>query len=336
MRIERWMVPVLFLGAACGADRPRAGDGAPGDEATLPTGPDPCTLVAQSEMESLIGPLAEPPFRVDGSRRPSAGGEGCFYRARDRRNVTVLVDWEDGELGFQMLAGTGSAISDILSGYDPVTDTLEGDWDRVGAAFGQFIALKGRTSVQVDPLGSRIGLEGSARLASIALRRLGSPLEYSGARATLARAEDRPEPRNPCDLVTRAEVEALMGPLKEDPTSSADGSECSFATREEFLGSPVTRTLAVTWRDGFYALGQERAGIEGATSVMAAQMDPDLPTLSQQAVGEQEPWDERITLLGGVVTVVRGDVMLQIAGDGVGGFDEAKALALLRLAARRL
>ncbi len=337
MRIERWAIPALCLGAACGAEGPRAGgDGTSRDMGALPTGPDPCALVAQSEMERLIGSLAEPPFRVDDDRRPDAGGPGCFYRATDRRNVTILVDWEDGELAFQMLAGTGSAITDILSGYDPVTDTLEGDWDRVGAAFGQFIALKGSTSIQVDPLGARIGLEGSAQLVSIAIPRLEAPLDYSGARATLAREEDSSGLRDPCDLVTRTEVEALMGPLKEDPTSSADGSECSYATRQEFLGSPVTRTLTVTWRDGFYALGQERTGIEGATSVMAAQMDPDLPALSQQAVGEQEPWDERITLLGGVIAIVRGDVMLQIAGDGVGGFDEANALALLRLAARRL
>lgn len=337
MRIKRWAVPILLAGAACGTEGSRAGgDGASADVGVMPTGPDPCALVARSEMEGLLGPLAEPPFRVNENRRPDPAGSGCFYRAADRRNVTILVDWEDGELAFRLLAGTGAAITDILSGYDPATDTLEGDWDRVGAAFGQFIILKGPTSIQVDPLGSRIGLGGSARLAAIAIPRLAAPLDYSGARATLDRKGDESVLRDPCDLVTRSEVEALMGPLKEDPTSSADGSECSFATRQDFLGSPVTRTLSVTWEDGFYALGQERAGIEGASSVMAAQIDPDLPTLSQQAVGESEPWDERITLLGGVITVVSGDVMLQIAGDGVGGFDEAKALALLRLAARRL
>jgi hypothetical protein len=104
----------------------------------------------------------------------------------------------------------------------------------------------------------------------------------------------------------------------------------------EFLGSPVTRTLKVEWTDGFHYLGRERIGIEGATKVMEAQLDPDLPALSEQAAGDREPWDERITLLGGVVTVVKGDVLLQIAGDGVEGFDETKALALLRIAARRL
>jgi len=65
-------------------------------------------------------------------------------------------------------------------------------------------------------------------------------------------------------------------------------------------------------------------------------MGTDIPSLGENAAGEKEPWDERITLLGGVVTVVRRDVLLGIAGNGVNGFDEAKALKLLRVAAQRI
>jgi len=340
MRMIRLAVPAVLLWAACGGSgeqgsaADQAADAAASAE--LPPGPDPCSLVSQAEVEALMGPLAEPPFRVDGYRRPKVDGEGCFYRARDRRNVTILVDWEDGEMAFQMLAGTGQAITDVLSGYDPVTDTLEGTWDKVGAPFGQFIVLKGKTSVQVDPLGSRIGLDGAARLASIALRRLESPLGYSGARATLARSEPAPPSRNPCELVNRQEAEALMGPLREDPKPSDDGTECAYITTQEMLGSPVTRTLKVVWTDGFYALGQERTGIAGARKAMETHVDPDIPDLSKESAGEAEPWDERVTLLGGMVTVVRADVALQINGEGFGGFDEPKALAFLRIAAGRL
>lgn len=335
MRMNRWTLGVV-LAAACGG----GGERAPGEQAVqdvaLPPGPDPCSLVSAAEAETVMGPLAEPPFRVDRNREPAVDGEWCFYRARDRRNVAVLVDWEEGEQQFEMLAGTGQAITDILAGYDPATDTLEGEWDRVGAPMGQFIALKGKTAVWVDPLGARIGLGGAARLTTLALRRVGAPLDYSGARATLARAAEPPRSRNPCELVTRAEVEALMGPLKADPHPSEDGTECEFPTIQELFGSPVTRSLKVTWTDGFYAFGQERQGVAGGTRIMAAQVEADLPTLSREAAGEAEPWDERITLLGGLITVVKADVMLQTAGDGVAGFDEAKALALLRIAAGRL
>ena len=322
--------------AACDGPGRSDGEAVTVDEVTIPSGPDPCSLVSASEMEALLGPLAEPPFRVDDDRNPKVEGEGCFYRARDRRNVTLEVDWEDGALSFQMLAGTGQAITDILSGYDPVTDTLDGEWDRVGAPFGRLIALKGTVSVQIDPLGSRIGTGGAARLAALALGRIDAPLEYSGARATLARRETPAPARNPCELVTREEVEALMGPLAGDPRPSADGSECDYPTPHDVFGSQLVRTLTVVWRDGFHAFGQERMAVAGATQIMAAQVDPDLPELSDTTTGASEPWDERITLVGGVVTVVKADVMLQFSGDAIGGFSDARALEMLRIAVRRI
>ncbi len=330
------LLTIMVLGG-CGGSKD---GGTPADSAAAPaaavTGPDPCTLVSQAEMEALIGPLAEPPYRVDSNRRPRPAGEGCFYRARDRRNITIVVDFEDGPLSFRMLAGTGKAVSDILVGYDAETDTLEGKWDQIGGAFGQLIVLKDSVSVQVDPVGSRIGLPGAVRVAALAIGRIGRPLDYDGARATLAHREPEGAARNPCDLVTRAEVEALMGALESNPEPDADRTGCQFATKLEFFGSKVVRTLEVTWTDGFYLLGQEASAIGGAAKIMANQMDADLPRLGQDTVGEAEPWDQRVTLLGGVIRIVKGDVGLQIAGDGLGGFDEAKALALLRLAARRL
>lgn len=338
MRAARILPVVVLLISGCsgtGKEVGSVGETAAA-ESVLPSGPDPCALVSQAEMETLLGPLAEPPFRVDSQRRPKADGEGCFYRALDRRNVTVAVDWEDGEMAFQMMAGTGQAITDILTGYDPATDTLEGNWDKVGAAFGQFLVLKGKTSIQVDPLGSRLGLDGAARVADLAMRRLERPLDYSGARATLARSEDAVRVRNPCELVTRSEAEALMGPLRGDPKPSDDNSECDYVTSEEIFGSPITRTMKVTWNDGFYSFGQERMGVAGATKVMATHMDTDLPSLSEEGAGGDEPWDERMTLVGGLITVVKGDVALQLNGEGVGGFDEKKALAMLRIAVRRL
>jgi hypothetical protein len=69
---------------------------------------------------------------------------------------------------------------------------------------------------------------------------------------------------------------------------------------------------------------------------MAAHMDPDIPSVGENVAGEAEPWDERITLMGGVVTVVKRDVLLRIAGDGLAGFDEVRAESLLRSALGRL
>jgi hypothetical protein len=337
MRIARWTLGLAAAVACGGGGGEKAGEDTEARMDEVPSGPDPCSLISQAEMEALMGPLAEPPYRVNSDRRPTAGGEGCFYRARDRRNVTVLVDWEDGEMAFRMMAGTGANISDILTGYDATTDTLEGNWDKVGAPFGQFMVLKGKTSIQIDPLGSRIGLDGAARLAATAIGRLGAPLDYSGGKATLARKEDAPRTRNPCELVTRQEVEALMGPLLEDPKPSEDGSGCEFRTDKKFLNEPVVRELEVQWTDGFYTLGQERSATGMAVKAMKRHVDEETPdSLSQEAVGEAEPWDERMTLMPGLITVVKNDVLLKIPGDGVFGFDEQKALQLLRIAVGRL
>lgn len=336
MSLRPEILLLVVLSACGGRDRPAAdAETAKDTPAAAPSGPDPCGLVAAAEVEALIGPLAEPPYRVNSDREPKPDGEGCLYRARDRRNVTVIADFEDGPLSFQMMAGTGKAVSDILVGYEAETDTLEGGWDKIGSAFGQLIVLKDSVSVQVDPLGSRIGLAGAVKIAGHAVRRVGAPLAYDGAAATRAHREPDGPSGDPCRLVTRAEAEALMGPLDADPRAASDGSGCEFKTKQEFFGHQVTRKLEVAWRDGFYLLGQEVNGMGGAAKVMANQMDPDLPALGRDTVDRAEPWDQKLTLMG-VVAVVKGDVLLKIGGDGIGGFDEKKALALLRSAVAKI
>ncbi len=317
-----------------------AGSAAPAATAANSTStPDPndaCTLVSQAEMEHYLGPLLEPPYRTK-DRKADPAGSGCLYRAKDLHNVSLEVDREDGEMAFRMLAGTGGKIEEVLAGADVSTDTLQAGWDRVGRAFGQLMALKGKGFVQVDPLGSRLDLPAQVAILKLALGRLEKPLGYDGARAARNRTDPGAKPRNPCSLVTRAEAEALMGKLRADPHPSEDGTDCVFPVDASFMGTPVDQTLGVNWSDGFYSLGRARLSAGMAPKVMAAHgMGSDLPALSQNAAGEKEPWDERMTLLGGVVTVVRRDVLLGIAGNGVNGFDEKKALQLLRLAAQRI
>jgi hypothetical protein len=332
------MAMVLIVG--CGEPAPESADASETEEVqfdeAMPEGNDPCTLVSQSEMEALLGPLAEPPYRVSG-RQPSPDGDGCFYRAVDLRNVTLTADWEDGPMVFRIMGATGGQAEDLLGGRDISADTLEVPWDEVGLSFGHLVALKGDFLVQVDPTGSRIGMREMAHLVDLALSRRDSPLRYDGSKATRNRGRDEVRSGDPCSLLSRAEVEAAMGPLRADPHSSEDGSECVFPLDQEFFGEPADRALEVTWNDGFYLLGQERQALGMAGNAMASFMgDEDMPSLGDVTGGEGEPWDEQITLLGGMVTVVKGDVMLRLAGDGMFGFGEEEALGLLRAAAQRI
>jgi hypothetical protein len=328
--------------AACGGGDSKAGERADQEGAAqasaaevASSGNDPCTLVSRQEMETFMGPLAEPPYRVR-RRHADPTGDGCFYRASDGRNVTLTVDWEDGPMVFKMMGAGGGAVEDILGGRDMSADTLEAPWDEVGLAFGQLVALKGNVSVQLDPLGSRLDLGQMARIVDLAMGRLDTPLRYDGAKAARARRPDDAHSGDPCSLLTRAEVEAAMGALRADPHEAEDGSGCVYPLDMEFFGEPVDRSLEVQWTDGFYALGQERQALGSAAKAMAAYVSgDDTPALGEARTGG-EPWDEQITLLGGVVTVVKHDVLLKMAGEGMGGFDEDKALGLLRAAVARI
>ena len=123
----RGRIPVaLLLGGllACGGGGSK-GEDAKGAEGTASAGgPDPCTLVSESEMAAILGPLGERPYRIDSDRRTDPAGSDCMYRARDGHNIALSVDWEDGELLMRMsgaTAGGQSAAYRILrssTGYD--------------------------------------------------------------------------------------------------------------------------------------------------------------------------------------------------------------------------
>lgn len=317
-------------GAGSKGENPEGAEGA-----ASPGGPDPCALVSEAEMADILGPLGEPPYRIDNSRRADPAGSDCIYRARDGHNIALSVDWEDGEMVMRMTGATAGKAEQVLGTPDVGVDTLEGAWDEVALSFGQFLARKGKTLVQVDPLGARVGQAAVVRIAAMALRRIGSPLSHDGGKAARDRKPD-PAPRNPCSLVTRQEAEGLMGRLRGDPVASADNSECEFPVDAEMFGSPVTNTLTVEWRDGFHSLGQELLATGMASKMMNQEMGGDVPTLGASSSDPQEPWAEMHVLLGGMVTVVKNDVLLKIPGHGVGGFDEEKAKALLRIAVGRL
>ena len=127
-----------------------------------------------------------------------------------------------------------------------------------------------------------------------------------------------------------------MGNLREPPHASEDGTECVFPLAAAFAGTSVDRSLRVQWSDGFYSFGEERQATGMAAKAMAKAMGPDIPAIAESSATAREPWDERITLLGGMIMVVKRDVLLKIAADGVGGFDEAKAMTLLRSALGRI
>jgi hypothetical protein len=115
--------------------------------------------------------------------------------------------------------------------------------------------------IETDVDGSRAGVAGVTDLTSKAFGRLGHFLAYDGAAAT----RDAPRPRSngdACALVSSQEAEAILGPLAGAPTPSGRGSEttCTYRVRVEG-GAPAEIHLAITWRDGFLAFGQQKEAL---------------------------------------------------------------------------
>ena len=61
MRIARWTLGLAAAMACGGGGGEKAGEDAEARMDQVPSGPDPCSLISQAEMEALMGPLAEPP-----------------------------------------------------------------------------------------------------------------------------------------------------------------------------------------------------------------------------------------------------------------------------------
>jgi hypothetical protein len=139
---------------------------------------------------------------------------------------------------------------------------LQGRWDEIHVLPGHLMARKGDAMVDVGYEGSRAGLAGAARVADVALGRFGALLPYDGAAAARTAPGPLIAPRDPCTLVSRADVEAILGALASDPVSDRTQTNCTYtlAARRGLAGQEVH--LTVQWRDGFAAL-------EGARSTAA-------------------------------------------------------------------
>jgi len=316
---------------------------------------DPCGLLERREVEAVVGPLAGAPFRTrEGAEtiEPLAGGDTCAYQTPDFRAVLVTIVWHDGPLAMraltlpsQLLAGaaptapdhTAKAAKTLLPGGLDV----DGEWDEArGLGCCEIFALRGGQLVTLDYRAWRPDTKSAVRILNAALLRLERPLAVdgnAGIEAATARAALRPTPRPACDLVPRAEVESVLGPLEADPKPDASdatrgcvyrftqpepkSSPLADAPKEfkAFLGAVtggrtglvagvVDTGLQVRWRGGFRAASDSLL-VAGAV----AENDAGDPAIPKRPLGRIEggPWDDAVqTSL--TFTAVKKDVGITI------------------------
>jgi len=337
--------------ASAGAVGAKAGIASPAPDAQ-----DPCRLLDPKEVEAVLGPLAGPPYRtrdVSDYGEPADEGNACRYEARDLRGITVAVTWSGGGMALRVIGLPGAAVSaqvkgQIPKGLLPEGMTLTGEWDEA-AVIGccKILALRGDSLVDIDYAGSRARPEQAVGLLNAALQRLDKPLAFDGrAGNTLAqqRAAMLPRMRPVCELVARAEAEAIFGALKQEPKGDdksclyAVAAPAKFETPEKMtsniLNMMTSGTQAsevrviVKWRGGFRELRGGVAMMGGMQQMMEKSgsleppqgpnnpMDKALAHVRgasmrppTQATGG--PWDEAWQTSGGFMAV-RKDVLVSI------------------------
>jgi hypothetical protein len=313
---------------------------------------DPCALLTRAEAEQVLGALRHDPYRVGPSGDPASDGAACRYETPVGRHLVMDVTFDGAQLGMRAI-NLGVQIASPVFGNDSAQlASLKGHWDELHLIPGHLMVRKGDAMVDIGYQGSGTGIGGAAKLADQALARVGAPLPYDGGAAARSAPGPLIPQRDPCSLVSRAEIEAIIGKLARDPQSAPDSSSCTFtlAARRGLGGQTVL--LSVQWRDGF-------AGLEGArytASLVQRQVGgtpPSVPAgdtqfgkfmqqvqgvMRAQGIGTQMsdgglktdtavagPWDEAALLSGLEFSAVKQDVMLSVDLRTI-PYDQARAL----------
>jgi hypothetical protein len=226
--------------------------------------PHPCEWLPTAEVEEILGPLAGPPSRVYSASddEPDRRGTACLYPVAGRHgDIRVLLE-VDLEGAIPELSGIGTGVRQALrggteAGIDAADAELFGAvlgaltraptdesgvssrpdaWDSSGGLPGLSIWRIGHVAVKIA--GDTVLLPGD-RLERLALRLRDSLVDDRPFAAT--EHDERPWPRqpDPCSLLTRAEAEAVLGPLVVPPyrssgesaQASATGLSCSYLAR---------------------------------------------------------------------------------------------------------
>jgi hypothetical protein len=116
------------------------------------------------------------------------------------------------------------------------------------------VALRADQKIEIDFTGSDATLKQAASLVDAAFKRIDKPLKIDGgADASIAAAAElekrRLKPVDPCTLLARAEVEALIGKLAGNPVSNGTDS-CAYELPT--AGMRQIYQLEFTWRGGYY------------------------------------------------------------------------------------
>lgn len=281
----------------------------------------PCSLLTADEVSAVIGPLAGAPYRA-GGMQPHVEGDLCRYETKTLRSLVVNVVWVNGAVNISMMNMMQGVIKDSKAGELKLINgtTLTGEWDEarlMGCC--EFNALRGDQLVSIDFAGTDADLTQVVGLVNAAILRLEKPLAVDDASAVAAaksRESARPRVRSVCELVTRADAEALTGKtLAAEPAGDED--HCFYQIPLDIPDATLDLDLMVQWRNGFREMTVMQAAFnQGADMIMAAvfgQGNDSVDADTDNPASEQEPgpWDVYSQSIVGVAAV-KSDVLVHV------------------------
>jgi hypothetical protein len=360
--IARYLMGALLLAAAgCGGDSGAQGGGPessgnasasagdtrpPFELAQAPD--DPCQWLSPDEVQGILGSFSAPPVRVRPGQDPTpdAYGTGCLYTLAMQPQmgtgtVTLSVSLSGGEAADLV---SNAAASMFGAAPTPVgADTgaaASSGWDHQSRLGTTYLARIGHIGVQVDRGSFEIPDDKARQLAAAARDKMADrpfanprdPMLDSLRILAGSPAERPPQGPDPCALLTRAEAEAVLGPLTVPPYRSAGGTplwdaygdSCSYFTGNGHRAL----TILPTWSQGqmtfkmVAGMGGAAANVSGVDAGLAAD------TL-------EGPWDDVMQDMHGMLRFLKGDRMLEVSWVA-SSTDRAGALRLAAAAVGRL
>ena len=309
---------------------------------------DPCQWLSPDEVQSILGSFSAPPVRVRPGQDPTpdAYGTGCLYTLAVQPQmgtgtVTLSVSLSGGEAADLV---SNAAASMFGAAPTPVgADTgaaASSGWDHQTRLGTTWLGRIGHIGVQVDRGSFEIPDDKARQLAAAARdkmadRPFANPVDpMLDSILTLAGSSPRQPPQtpDPCALLTRAEAEAVLGPLTVPPYRSAGnsplwdahGESCSYFTGNGHRAL----TIMPTWSQGQMTF-KMAAGMGGmvanATGVDAGMAADTL----------EGPWDDVMQDMHGLLRFLKADRMLEVSWVA-SSTDRAGALRLAAAAVGRL
>jgi hypothetical protein len=347
--------------AATGADQPAPAEST-APKVTVRTADepdDPCKWISVADVEAVVGKLAEPPTKADGCRyvmtipediaakRREHADRIAAFQARFKTEVPTfhgpMANFQSNPKSYAVsvsvdVSGDMAGEIGLNAGFSHLAQQMgqrsekkappEG-WDSVAGLPYAFSGRVGHVRVSVQGQAPDVPREVMQRLAAAVRDRIPDlPFKADNPYQVIQfGAGDR----NPCELLTRADAEAVLGPLvvepyrassQHPPLALAEGHGCAYFTK----GHRVF-VLVPTWSGGEESFKLE-AGIGGLIGQV----------LPQDNVVFKGPWDKAQPSRGsGALLFLKGDRLLevhyQISTADRGGAVKLAAAAMRRLAA---